>query len=174
MVRFLAILLGAVLFPAVTLADTASQELTPVGAERAGNAAGTIPAWDGGIADPIAGYTPGERLADPYADDPVLFTITAANQQEYADYLTEGQKAMLALYPDTWHMNVYASRRSAAYPDYVYDAIKGNASTSQLITEGRGGVENSTVTSPFPRPTQGVEVMWNHSLRFRGVHVNLR
>ena len=172
MVRFLAILLGTVLLPSVTLADTASQELTPVGAELGGNAAGTIPAWSGGIAQPIAGYAAGKRLEDPYADDSVLFTITAANQLEYVEYLTEGQKAMLSLYPDTWHMNVYASRRSAAYPDYVYDAIKDNVSTSQLITEGRGGVENSTVTSPFPRPTQGVEVLWNHNLRFRGVHVN--
>lgn len=172
MVRFLAILLGTVLLPSVTLADTAAPELTPVGAELGGNVAGTIPAWTGGIAQPIAGYVAGKRLEDPYADDPVLFTISAANQQEYAEHLTEGQKAMLSLYPDTWHMNVYASRRSAAYPDYVYDAIKGNASTSQLITEGRGGVENSNVTSPFPEPTQGVEVLWNHNLRFRGVHVN--
>ena len=30
-------------------------ELTPVGAEKAGNAAGTIPAWTGGITTPPAG-----------------------------------------------------------------------------------------------------------------------
>ncbi len=170
MVRFLTLLFSTVLFTAVSNAD--DSELTPVGAERAGNAAGTIPAWEGGITEPISGYVPGQRIADPYADDPVLFTITAANQQEYAGNLSEGQKALLAQYPDSWHMNVYASRRSAAYPDYVYDAFKTNASSSELVTGGRGGVENSIVTSPFPNPTQGVEVVWNHNLRFRGIHIN--
>ena len=32
--------------------------LTPVGAERAGNAAGTIPAWTGGVTAPPPGYVP--------------------------------------------------------------------------------------------------------------------
>ena len=177
MVRFLAILLGAVTLPVFTLADgmpaeTVGMELTPVGAERAGNEAGTIPVWDGGITEPISGYTPGERIPDPYANDSLLFTITAANHQDYADQLSDGQKALLAQYPDSWHMNVYASRRSAAYPAYVYDAFQTNATGAKLVMEGRGGVENSIVTSPFPNPKQGVEVMWNHNLRFRGIHVN--
>jgi hypothetical protein len=176
-VRLSAILLSVALFPMVTLADsvpteTAGTALTPVGAERAGNEAGTIPTWDGGITGPIPGYTPGQRLSDPYADDPLLFTITASNQQEYADKLSEGQKALLAKHPDSWHMNVYPSRRSAAYPSYVYDAFKTNATRAELVTEGRGGVENSVVSSPFPNPTQGVEVIWNHNLRFRGIHIN--
>jgi hypothetical protein len=97
MVRYFALLLGGVLIAAATLADTESAarselggpELTPVGAERAGNAAGTIPAWDGGITAAVPGYTPGQRLVDPYADDPVLFTVTAANQGMYAPNLTE-------------------------------------------------------------------------------------
>jgi hypothetical protein len=180
MVRYFAILLGGVLIATATLAETESAarselggpELTPVGAERAGNAAGTIPAWDGGITTAAPGHTPGQRLVDPHADDPLLFSITAANQQLYAPNLTEGQKALLAQYPDSWHMNVYASRRSAAYPDYVYEAIKDNASNATLITEGRGGVENSRLTSPFPLPKQGVEVIWNHNLRWRGIHID--
>jgi hypothetical protein len=33
------------------------KDLTPMGAEKAGNAAGTIPAWDGGITSPAkAGF----------------------------------------------------------------------------------------------------------------------
>ncbi len=171
MIRCLATLLSAVLFTAVSYAEP-SPDLTPVGAQRAGNEAGTIPAWDGGITQAIPGYTAGERVKDPYADDPVLFTITAANQDQYAEHLSEGQKALLAKYPDSWHMNVYASRRSVAYPEYVYDALRENASSSKLVTEGRGGVENSIVTSPFPEPTQGVEVIWNHNLRWRGIHIN--
>ena len=45
-------------------------ELTPLGAEKAGNAAGTIPAWDGGVTAP-AGYQPGMHHLDPYASDAV-------------------------------------------------------------------------------------------------------
>ena len=179
MVRFFALLLSGALSTALAVADnspapgseSADPELTPIGAERAGNEAGTIPAWDGGILAAIPRHTPGERLVDPFADDPVLLTITAANQQEYAENLSDGQKALLAQYPDSWHMNVYASRRSASYPDYVYAALKANAGTATLITEGRGGVENSLVTSPFPHPKQGVEVIWNHNMRWRGIHI---
>ena len=32
-------------------------DLTPFGAEKAGNADGSIPAWDGGLTAPPAGYT---------------------------------------------------------------------------------------------------------------------
>jgi hypothetical protein len=179
MYRFLALLLSAGLVSAATAASTTTEdtsglggpELTPVGAEHSANAAGTIPAWTGGITEPVSGYAPGDRHADPYIDDPVLFTITAANMDSYADQLSEGQKALLERYPDSWHMNVYASRRSAAYPDYVYAAFKTNASSATVIEEGRGGVANSIVTSPFPEPTQGLEVIWNHTLRWRGIHV---
>jgi hypothetical protein len=176
--RFLAMLFGVLLVALATFADTppaetpgsGDPELTPVGAERDGNAAGSIPPWDGGITEPVPGYSPGDHHADPYADDPILLTINAANLEKYAGNLTEGQKALLTKYPDSWHMNVYASRRSASYPDYVYDAFETNAANAVLITEGRGGVENSVVTSPFPFPKQGVEVIWNHNLRWRGIH----
>jgi len=46
-------------------------ELTPMGAIRAGNADGSIPAWEGGIKTPPAGYTQGGWYIDPYADDKV-------------------------------------------------------------------------------------------------------
>ncbi len=59
-------------------------DLTPLGAEQAGNQAGTIPAWAGGITSPPAGYRPGDHHPDPYADDQVLFTITADNLNQYA------------------------------------------------------------------------------------------
>ena len=147
------------------------QELTPLGAQRHGNSEGTIPDWEGGLKGPVPGYVPGERHVDPFSEDTILLTINAGNQHTYADNLTEGQKALLTQHPDSWHMNVYTSRRTAAYPDFVYDALATNASNSVLITEGRGGVENSLVTSPFPRPTQGVEVVWNHNLRWRGIHI---
>ncbi len=48
-------------------------ELTPMGAIKAGNADGTIPAWDGGLATPPAAWEKGTHFIDPYADDKVLF-----------------------------------------------------------------------------------------------------
>ena len=38
-----------------------SEDLTPMGSERAGNADGTIPEWTGGITTPPAGYSPGDH-----------------------------------------------------------------------------------------------------------------
>jgi Protein of unknown function (DUF1329). len=55
--------------------DRLSNDLTPVGALRAGNEAGTIPAWTGGITEPPAGYQPGDHHPDPFPGDEVLFTI---------------------------------------------------------------------------------------------------
>jgi len=148
-----------------------SAELTPLGAERKGNAAGTIPPWEGGIRGPVAGYKAGDQHVDPYAQDRLLFTITAENMDQYADKLSEGQKALLQRYPETWAMNVYPSRRSAAYPDFVYNALKTNAINAQVIPGGLGGVRNTIITSPFPIPASGEELIWNHNLRWRGIHI---
>jgi hypothetical protein len=145
-------------------------QLTPMGAERAGNDDGTIPQWSGGITQALPGYRLGAHHPDPYPDDPILFKITADNLDEHADKLSEGQRALLQLYPDSWYLNVYRSRRSASYPQFVYDAFKENASRAELITDGLGGVRNADITSSFPLPQQGVEVVWNHTLRWRGIH----
>jgi hypothetical protein len=146
--------------------------LTPIGAKQAGNASGTIPAWTGGLTVPPDSYRTGYHETDPFPDDEPLFQINASNAEQYAQYLSPGQRALLAKYPDTWHMNVYRSRRTASFPDFVYEAIAGNAKTARVLMEGRGGVEGSRVSSPFPRPKTGVEVVWNHNLRFRGIRVD--
>jgi len=147
-------------------------ELTPLGAERAGNADGTIPSWKGGITAPPAGYVSGRQHVDPFAEDPVLFRINADNIDEHADKLSEGQKALLRTYPASWHMRIFPARRSASYPDWVYAAVKENASTAQIIREGKGGVVGANVSSPFPIPQSGVEVVWNHNLRWRGIRLS--
>lgn len=64
-------------------ASRLEQDLTPVGAERAGNAAGTIPPWQGGLTEPPPGYSEGDHLEDPFADDGIIATITAANLDDY-------------------------------------------------------------------------------------------
>ncbi len=143
--------------------------LTPLGAERAGNPEGTIPAWDGGISGPPPGYQPSRHEADPFPDDQVLFTVTAQNVERYREMLSEGQVALLEAYPDTWRMNVYRTRRTASYPQWVYEAVQENARSAVLVTEGKGGVKNARVSSPFPIPRSGVEALWNHNLRWRGI-----
>jgi len=144
-----------------------NNELTPMGAVRAGNEAGTIPAWTGGITELPEGYQAGIRHVDPFASDQILFTITAANMAQYKDHLAPGQIAMFERYPDTWKMHVYPTRRSASYPQRIYDKAIENASRAQL-SEGDNGVLNATEAIPFPIPKKGVETIWNHLLRYRG------
>ncbi len=49
--------------------------LTPLGAERAGNAAGTIPAWTGGITQPPSGFT--ADIASGFPGGQILAVLTA-------------------------------------------------------------------------------------------------
>src|SRR5262249_27255393 len=128
-------------------------ELTPLGAQKAGNADGTIPEWVGGIKSPadagFPNYRPGQQHPDPYASDKPLFTITPANMGQYADKLTEGHKRLLQTYKDTYKMVVYPTHRSAAYPQRIYDATKRVAVTAQL-TPGGNGVTGAVQGIPFP------------------------
>lgn len=154
---------------AVTAEEAAKlkKELTPVGATRAGNADGSIPAWSGGITKPVAGYKKGDHHPDPFSGDKVLFTITAKNLDKYKDNLTPGQIKLFETYPDTFKMNVYPTRRSASMPQSVYDAIADNATKAELILGGNG-ISNAVLGVPFPIPTTGLEVIWNHITRYRG------
>ena len=144
------------------------KSLTPLGAEKAGNAAGTIPAWEGGITQPPAGYKSGDHHPDPFADDKPSATINAANAEQYADNLTEGHKALLARYASTYKMPVYPTRRSASAPQDIYDATKANVGSAKLA-DGGNGVSGASRGAPFPLPKTGQEVIWNHLLRYRGL-----
>jgi hypothetical protein len=139
-------------------------DLTPLGAEKAGNKDGSIPAWTGGYTTPIPGDKPGGRRGDPFKDEKPLYTITAANMAQYADKLTDGQQALLKKYPD-YRIEVYKTHRTAAAPASVYDNTFKNATRAKLngdvVTGAYGGI-------PFPIPKSGTEVMWNHLLRWRG------
>src|SRR3546814_16007432 len=95
-----ALLTGA-LFLAMTagpaVAKVSAQEaaelgktLTPIGAEKAGNKEGTIPAWE---PEPQRGALKGEFPNNPKIDaEKPLFTITKANMAKYEDKLTAGHK----------------------------------------------------------------------------------
>jgi hypothetical protein len=176
MIRRNAVLAGALALaflarpaPAAVTADEAAQlgkTLTPMGAEKAGNAAGTIPAWDGGLTKAPAGYKDGSHYPDPYANDKPLFTITAANAGQYADRLTPGQIEMLKKYAD-WKILVYPTRRSAAFPEGHYKETLANA-TKVKLAEGGNGITGTKGGIPFPIPKSAQEVIWNHLMRYRG------
>ncbi len=165
---FLAALLAvpAVAKVAPDQAARLGQDLTPMGAEKAGNADGSIPAWDGGLSKPPAGYTAGDHYVSPFAGDKLLFTIDAGNMDKYKSRLTDGQMLMMKLYPD-YKMPVYQSRRSCAAPERIYEANKQNALTATM-TADENGLANAILGNPFPIPQTGVEVIWNHRLRYRG------
>jgi hypothetical protein len=149
-------------------ANALKSELTPVGAERPGNEAGTIPAWTGGYRTAPPGYVEGQPRSDPFAADKPLFSITAKNYHDHADELPEGAKTLFAKYPD-YRMDIYPTRRSAALPDWVYDNIARNAVAAHAAPEGIAyGVEGAVGGIPFPIPKDGDEAMWNHLLAFWG------
>ena len=70
---------GAIAAVGADQAARLGKDLTPMGAEKAGNAAGTIPAWDGGLTTPPAGYKVGDHHPDPFAAEKPVLSITPAN-----------------------------------------------------------------------------------------------
>ncbi len=144
-----------------------SEDLTPMGSERAGNAAGTIPEWTGGITAPPAEYKLGDHHQNPWPDDKPLFRISGANYKDYADQLSVGQQATFAKYPDTYFMDVYTTRRSASFPQRTYEMTAKNGATAELVADGEG-VAKAAEGFPFPFPENAYELMWNHKLKFKG------
>jgi hypothetical protein len=140
--------------------------LTPWGAEKAGNKAGTIPAYDGKGVKPPAGYdpaNPGVR-PDPFKDEKPLYSITAANMAEHADKLSEGLQVMLTKYA-TFRIDVYPTHRTMVYPKWVQDNSIKNA-TACKSAGGDLVLEGCYAGVPFPLPKSGSEVMWNHLVKY--------
>lgn len=168
-----ALTLGAAcLLPAAVLAGVSAEEaaklkteLTPFGAEKAGNKEGTIPAWTGGYTQAIPGYASGGRVPDPFADDKPLFTITPQNKDQYADKLSEGVKALLTKYPEHYKIFVYPTRRTSAAPQWIYDNIYKNATRATMKNDKPEGAFGGV---PFPIPKAGNEAVWNHLLAWMG------
>jgi hypothetical protein len=143
------------------------KDLTPMGAEMAGNADGSIPPWnpEGTQAPPnfVAGS---DNYVDPYPDEQPLYTINGSNWQDYADVLTPGSKALFEKYgADGFKMNVYPSHRGAIRPDWIYANNLKNATNATLTEEGQK-VDGNLPGVPFPIPQSGLEVMWNHMVRY--------
>lgn len=151
-------------------ASALGKSLTPVGATEAGNAAGTIPAWNGGmtkLGPMFSNYKAGsgDYYPDPFPEEKPLFTITAANAAKYADQLPVGAVKRLELNPKLFY-NVYPSHRTVVFPEAVYAASKANAVSAELV--GDDEVRAAKLGVPFPIPGNGAEVIVNHRFRYRG------
>lgn len=144
--------------------------LTAFGAEKAGNADGSIPPYTGGLKD-VPGYSSSsERYVDPYKDEKPLYTVDAKNMGQYDATLTEGTKALLKKYP-TFRVEVYPTHRSVWYPDWALDNTKKNATTAKLVGQVEGDSMAGAAADglpfqgvPFPIPKNGYEAMWNFKL----------
>lgn len=145
--------------------------LTPVGAERAGNAEGSIPAWTGGYTTVPAGWQPGQYMPDFFAADPIVVTIDSSNMAQHADKLAEGTMALMSKYG--FSVKVYPTHRTGSAPQWVYDNIAKNCTTAQLDPLGVG-FSNAYGGIPFPIPDvsipldAGAEIIWNHQMRWQG------
>ena len=153
-------------------------DLTPYGAERAGNKEGSIPEWQGGLLekDIPENYEPGMHHPDPFEGERPRFTITAQNMDQYADLLSEGLRGMLRTYPDTFYIPVYPTRRTASAPEWVYDNIYKNALNATLTNNGNGiAGAYAGIAFPIPVDSKGkvdpLQILWNHLTRWRGIFV---
>jgi len=139
------------------------KSLTAIGAVKAANADGSIPAYTGGL----AADENSDPMANRFANETPLFTITAENMDQYADKLTDGQKALLKKYPTSYKLPIYKTHRTASFPKFVSEKAKKNATTAELV-DGGNGMINFDETVPFAIPQNGIEVIWNHVSRYRG------
>jgi hypothetical protein len=136
-------------------ARSQANPLTPVGAEAAGNASGTIPAWTGGLATPPAGWRPAQGYVDPFADERAVEVITTANASQHSDYLSAGLQALLSR-NSQFRMPVYPAHRTAAYPVQV------------MASAGKSIAGERSAGIAFPEPRNGLEAVSNHLLRYLG------
>jgi hypothetical protein len=144
--------------------------LTPLGAERAGNADGSIPAWTGGN---NTGPVPVDQPIDTsiFTEEQPLYQVDASNMSQYASLLSPGTQALMT----KWGLkiNVFQTHRTAAWPQYVIDNTAQNVSRAQLVPEGgRFGFTGAYAGPPFPIPSSdpdiaGVQIIWNHLVRWQ-------
>jgi hypothetical protein len=173
LIAFAAALTTSLANAAPTAAEAAElgTSLTDIGAVKAGNADGSIPAFDPAkaIVKPVEPYKPvspagGFPYTDPFAAEKPLFTITAANMAQYAAKLDDGTRYLLTKYPD-YRIDVYPSHRTALLPEWVRENTVKNAARPKLVGDG-DGVVDAHAQIPFPIPKSGKEAMWNAQLRY--------
>jgi hypothetical protein len=167
--------LAALILPAAASGALSLEEvkelgatLTEIGAQRAGNADGTIPEYTGGLTRPPAAFRPGSgQRPDPFADEKPRLSIDARNAAAHAERLSAGARALMERYPG-FRIDVYPTHRTVAFPPFVTDNTLRSATAAHTTN---GGLSLAGVRSayPFPIPKTGYEAMWNHLVRFTAV-----
>ena len=145
--------------------------LTPLGAERAGNADGSIPAWTGGnVTAPALANQPID--VPIFADEHALYSVDASNMAQYANLLTPGTQKLMT--ESGLKINVFPTHRTAAAPQYVYDNTAKNVTRAQFDPSGmRFGVVGAYAGPPFPIINTsdpnigGSQLVWNHLHRWQ-------
>lgn len=147
--------------------------LTPYGAERAGNADGSIPAWTGGWTKPHVASN--VSLDEPFyaQDEKALYTVDADNLEQYQSLVPPGLSALISKFD--YKLIVYPTHRTAAAPQYVYDNIAQNVARSKLdprggrfgFTGGYGGIPFPIIDITNP-DTGGSQLIWNHLTAWGG------
>lgn len=141
-------------------------ELTPLAAIPAGNGS-DIPPWRGGVRMPPPTAVMGAERVAAYQSDQPIIRINGNNWQQYSQYLATGLQSLFQQNPDSFEISVYPTRRSAAAPDAVYDAVYRNAVRVQIE---RGHMYGKFALGGiiFPIAQTGQELVWNHLSRWRG------
>ncbi|MBB2496182.1 DUF1329 domain-containing protein [Aquipseudomonas ullengensis] len=145
--------------------------LTAIGAEKAGNADGSIPAYEGGLTQAPASFKVGDSVRpDPYAAEKPLLVIDGKNVDQYKDQLSATTVELAKRFP-SYRVEVYPTHRSVAVPQAVLDNSLKNATGAKSL-EGGLAIDNVLPGVPFPIPQSGAEAMWNFLLRYQGVTIN--
>jgi hypothetical protein len=143
------------------------KDLTPLGAEMAGNADGSIPPWNPNGTPVPEGFVPGsDNYIDAFPDEKPLYTIDGSNWQQYKDLLTTGTIGMFEKYgADGFKIHVYPTHRDTIRPDWYYANTLKNATGANLVEDGQK-IDNNLPGVPFPIPQSGLEAIWNHMIRY--------
>lgn len=142
-------------------------DLLPWGAEKAGNAAGTIAPYTGQVPVPAAydPKKPGVR-PDPFAAEKPLYSVTAENMAQHAEKISDALQVMLKKYPK-FRMDVYRPHRTMVYPDwYMRNSVRNASSCKEVEEGGYIYIEGCYGGIPFPLPQTGREAMWNHVVKY--------
>jgi hypothetical protein len=169
----LAMVLAAQAQAAVSTQDAAKlgTSLTLVGAEKSGNADGSIPAYSGGLTTAPAGFKAGDSMRpDPFANEKPLLVIDGKNVDQYKGLLSATTVELAKRFP-TFRVDVFPTHRTVSLPQAILDNGVKNASGAKSL-EGGLAIDNVLPGVPFPIPQTGNEAMWNFLLRYQGVSIN--
>lgn len=144
-------------------ANRLGSDLHPFGAQIEGNADGSIPAWNPkwrGLPEGLEYAGPGENLPDPYEGEEPTLVVTADNYQQYADNLSEGQKALFARYPE-YRIVVYPTHRDFAVNEKIAARTKWNV-THTTVSNGVDTLKDYNGGVAFPiHGNKPENLLWN-------------